>query len=443
MEKLNTKIGQETYKKAKKLIPGGTSLLSKRPEMFLPEGWPSYYKSAKGVKIRDLDGNTFIDMSIMGVGANILGYADDDVDNAVIKAIKNGQQTSLICEEEVILAQKLVELHPWSSMVRYARGGGEAMSIAIRVARAHTKREKVIISGYHGWTDWYLAANLGDNEALDGHLIPGLEPAGVPRSLKDTTYAFHYNKIEQLKATIKENPNEIAAIVMEPQRSEHPVKKFLDEVRKIADKIGAVLVFDEITTGFRMNIGGIHKNSNVNPDLAIFAKAMANGYAMAAIVGREEIMQSSQDSFISSTNWTERVGPVAALATIKKFEKENVLEHIKTIGNQTMDGWRKISDNSSLKLKVSGLPTLNHFHFEHENELELNTLFTQKMLEQGYMAWNQFKPSYAHTEKIINEYLEVMGEVIKKLSLIKDDKEKILEELVSIPAKRGFYRLTS
>lgn len=443
MERLNTKIGQETYKKAKKLIPGGTSLLSKRPEMFLPDGWPSYYKSAKGVTITDLDGNTFIDMSIMGVGANILGYADDDVDNAVIEAIKNAQQTSLICKEEVDLAQKLVDLHPWAGMVRYARAGGEAMSIAVRVARAHTKKEKVIISGYHGWADWYLAANLGDNEALDGHLIPGLEPLGVPRSLKDTTYAFHYNKLEQLKEIIKQNHEEIAAIVMEPQRSEQPVKEFLEEVRKIADEIGAVLIFDEITTGFRMNIGGIHKNSNVNPDLAIFAKAMANGYAMAAIVGKEEIMQSSQDSFISSTNWTERVGPVAALATIKKFENENVLEHIKEIGIQTMEGWKEISGESSLKLKVSGLPTLNHFHFEHENELELNTLFTQKMLERGYMAWNQFKPSYAHTKEIVIKYLEVMREVIKEISLIKDDKEKILEELVSLPARRGFYRLTS
>ena len=443
MGTLNTTLGQKTYKKAKQLIPGGTSLLSKRPEMFLPDGWPSYYKSAKGVKITDLDGNTFIDMSIMGVGANILGYADDDVDNAVINAIKNAQQTSLICPEEVELAQKLIDLHPWAGMVRYARGGGEAMSIAVRVARSHTKKEKVIISGYHGWTDWYLAANLGDNEALDGHLIPGLEPSGVPRSLKGTTHAFHYNALDELKKIVKENKNEIAAIVMEPQRSEDPAKEFLQEVRKIADEIGAVLIFDEITTGFRMSIGGIHKNSNINPDIAVFAKAMANGYAMAAILGKEDVMQSSQDSFISSTNWTERIGPVAALATIKKYEKYAVVEHIQSIGNMTMQGWRDISESSDLKLSVAGLATLNHFHFVHENELELNTLFTQKMLEHGYMAWSQFKPSFAHTKEIVEEYLIVMKKVVNELSLIKDDKEEILSQLIGQPARRGFYRLTS
>ncbi len=436
-------LSQKTYSEAKKLIPGGTQLLSKRPEMFLPNEWPSYYKTAKGVEVTDLDDNKYIDMSIMGVGASILGYADDDVDNAVINAIKNGVSSTLNCPEEVDLAKKLTELHPWSDMVRYSRSGGEAMSMAVRIARAHTSKEKVLISGYHGWTDWYLAANLGDTAGLDGHLIPGLDPAGVPRSLKGTTLAFHYQDLKKLKELVKENKNEIAAIVMEPQRSEAPAKEYLENVRTIANEIGAVLIFDEITTGFRMCAGGIHKLLGVNPDIAVFAKAMANGYAMSAIIGKKNVMQSAQDTFMSSTNWTERIGSVAALATINKYIECHVDKHIKKIGQMFFDGWIKISDNSDLKIKLSGLPTLSHIHFEHENEVELTTLFTKLMLEKGFLAYSQFKASFAHKEEHLNKYFESATIVVAELAKIKNDKKALLKKLPNGCARRGFYRLTS
>ena len=432
--------GQELYRRAKKLIPGGTQLLSKRPEMFLPEQWPSYYARARGVEVVDLDGNVYVDMSIMGIGACVLGYADPDVDSAVKAAIDNGTMCTLNAPEEVELAELLCELHPWAQMVRYARAGGEAMSMAVRIARAHTRRDKVAFCGYHGWTDWYLAANLGEEDALDGHLLPGLDPAGVPRGLRGTALPFHYNRIDQLKAIVDANPGSLAAIVMEPQRGRPPATGFLEEVRDIATEIGAVLIFDEITTGFRMTAGGIHLLLGINPDMAVFAKAMANGYPMAAVIGTEEVMQAAQSTFISSTNWTERIGPAAALATIRKYRRENVADHLIKIGNLVTIGWQQAAEETGLKLHSSGLPSLNHFNLDYEDELALTTLFTQIMLEKGYLAWNQFKPSFAHREDHVEEYLAAVTDTFAILAeaIARGD---VANGLKGPPAQRGFYRL--
>ena len=433
--------GQELYKKARKLIPGGTQLLSKRPEMFLPELWPAYYKRAQGVNITDLDGNEYMDMSIMGVGACVLGYADKDVDDAVKQAIDNGTTSTLNCPEEVELAELMCKIHPWADMVRYTRSGGEAVSLAIRIARAATGRDKVAFSGYHGWCDWYLAANLGGDDALDGQLMPGLEPAGVPRGLKGTALPFYYNKLEELERIVSEHGNELAAIIMEPERGTSPNPGFLESVRKIASSTGAVLIFDEITSGFRMNTGGIHLRFGVNPDMAVFAKAMANGYPMAAVIGKGEIMEATQSTFISSTNWSERIGPVAALATIEKFESENVAEHLINIGNMIQNGWKEAADHAGLKVDVTGIPPLSHFSFEYENELAISTLFTQEMLKKGFLAWNQFKSSYAHKNMHVDKYLDEVKDVFVEIAtaIDKDEVEKLLEGPV---AQRGFHRLT-
>jgi glutamate-1-semialdehyde 2,1-aminomutase len=433
--------GWELFDVARKIIPGGTQLLSKRPSMFLPQQWPSYFANARGTEVTDLDGKTYIDMSMMGIGACVLGYADPDVDGAVKSAIDHGVATTLNAPEEVELAQLLLELHPWAGMVRYSRGGGEAMAIAVRIARAHTGRDKIAFCGYHGWSDWYLAANLGEVEALDAHLLPGLEPRGVPRGLQGTALPFHYNRIDQLKSIVKANPDSLAAIVLEPQRGNEPAPGFLQEIRRIADAVDAVLIFDEITTGFRMTDGGIHLLLNVNPDIAVFAKAMANGYAMSAVIGTEEVMQAAQSTFISSTNWTERIGPVAALATIKKFRRLKVAEHLIAIGNQVMDGWKAAARKFGLKLDVSGLPSLCHFAFEHEQELVLTTLFTQIMLEKGYLACTQFKPSFAHTHEQVTGFLTAVEGAFATLAegLDRGTAASLLKGPV---VQRGFYRLT-
>jgi glutamate-1-semialdehyde 2,1-aminomutase len=433
--------GWEMFLRASRRIPGGTQLLSKRPAMYLPEYWPSYFARAKGVEVTDLDGRTFTDMSMMGIGTCVLGYADPEVDAAVKAAIDQGVASTLNCAEEVELADLLVELHPWAQMVRYARGGGEAMAMAVRIARAHTRRDKVAFCGYHGWADWYLAANLAEDEALDAHLLPGLEPRGVPRGLTGTALPFHYNRIDQLQTILRENPGQLAAIVMEPQRGSEPAEGFLQQVRSLADSIGAVLVFDEITTGFRMTDGGIHMLWSVTPDMAVFAKGIANGYAMSVVLGREEVMQAAQSTFISSTNWTERIGPVAALATIAKFRREKVAQHLIGIGGQVMEGWVKAAGKAGLKLNASGLPSLCQFAFEDEQELALTTLFIQMMLERGYLTYNQFKPSFSHTQEHVDGYLAAVDEVFGVMG--EALRNGTVASLLKGPLmKRGFYRLT-
>ena len=432
--------GQEWYAHAKRRIPGGTQLLSKRPELFLPAAWPPYYRQAKGVEVWDVDGKQYIDMSMMGVGACILGYADPDVDEAARAAIAAGVQCTLNAPEEVELADLLCELHPWADMVRYARSGGEAMAMAVRIARAHTGKDKIAFCGYHGWTDWYLAANLGNGDALDDSLIPGLPPAGVPKGLAGTAFPFFYNRLDQLEAIVAAHGQELAAIVMEPRRSYEPEPGFLEAVREIANKTKAVLIFDEITTGFRMTAGGIHLLYQVKPDIAVLAKAMSNGYPMAAVIGRAQVMEAAQNTFISSTNWTERLGPAAALATIHKYRRVNAAEHICAIGRQVMDGWQAAAQKSGLRLHVEGLPSLNHFCFEYDNELILTSLFTQLMLERGYLAYSQFKPSYAHTTEQVAAYLAAVQEVFDRLAQAVADNtaEQLLQ---GPPARRGFYRL--
>jgi glutamate-1-semialdehyde 2,1-aminomutase len=436
--------GPDLYIKAKTLIPGGTQLLSKRPELFLPEKWPAYYSRAKGVKVTDLDGRTFTDMSIMGVGACILGYADPDVEIAVIEAVKAGNQCTLNSPQEVELAEKLVELHPWADMVRYARSGGEAVSIAVRIARAASGKDVVAFSGYHGWNDWYLAANLGEDSALDGHLMPGLQPTGVPRSLVGSAYTFHYNNIEELEEVARKANGKLGVIVMEPRRGEPPRDGFLEKVRQLADREGAVLIFDEITTGWRACSGGIHMAMGIKPDIAVFAKAMANGYSISAVIGKRAIMEAAQSTFISSTNWTERLGPAAAIATIKKYQSMDVQNHINHIGELVTAVWTRLATKYELEIDAEnhGLASLAHFSFKHPEELVLSTYFTSRMLDLGWLAYTQFKPSLAHTEKHVEDYRAACDLVFSEIAnLIKSD--KIADALITPPAKRGFARLTS
>ncbi len=436
---MNIEKGLALWNKAKKLIPGGTQLLSKRSEMFLPDKWPSYYDRAKGVEIWDLDANKFIDMSIMGVGACTLGYADDDVNRAVKNVIDKGSMSTLNSPEEIELAELLLKIHPWAQCVRYARTGGESVAIAIRIARAYKKEDKIAFCGYHGWHDWYLSSNLADNANLDGHLLTGLDPNGVPRGLLKTAFPFEYNKFDQLVKIIEEN--NIGVIIMEPMRHQEPGNKFLKNIRKIADEIEAVLIFDEISSGWRMNIGGQHMIFGVEPDLAVFAKAMSNGYPMGAIIGKEEIMDAAQNSFISSTYWTERVGPAAAIATIKKMQDQNVPNHLDKIGKRIGDEIFKLANKYDLNMDILPPNPLVTFTLNYENALEIKTLFTQEMLKRGYLASQSVYVSYCHTEEIIDEYIINVDEVFKIIKKAIDN-NVVIESLEGPVAHNGFQRLT-
>ncbi len=432
--------GQELYRRARVLIPGGTQLLTKRPEMHLPDHWPCYFRAAHGAELTDLDGNRLVDMSYSGVGACVLGYADHEVNDAVKHAIDSGSMTTLNGPEEVELAELLVEVHPWAEQVRYARTGGEAMAIAVRIARAATGRDRVAFCGYHGWHDWYLAANLGQDDALDGHLLPGLAPAGVPRGLQGTALPFHYNRLDELQAILSAHPGEIGAVVMEPIRGDRPQPGFLEGVRAAAREAGAVLVFDEITAGLRLCAGGAHLELGVEPDVAVLGKGLGNGFPVAAVIGRRPVMEAAQRTFISSTYWTDRVGPAAALATLRKHRERQVAHRLLRIGEMVQEGWRQTARAHGLEVEVGGIPPLAHFAFRHPEAEALRTAFTLLMLDRGFLATKAFYAMYAHEDDHVRRYLAAAYEVFGLLA--EATRENRVGSLLRGPvAQSGFHRL--
>lgn len=410
--------GQKLWKRAKRVIPGGNMLLSKRAEMFLPEHWPAYFSKAKGCKVWDLDGREFIDMSIMGIGTNTLGYGHPEVDEAVMRTVQAGNMSTFNCPEEVYLAERLVELHPWADMARLARSGGEANAIAIRIARAASGKDKVAICGYHGWHDWYLSANLADDKGLDGHLLPGLEPKGVPRSLKGTVFPFNYNRFDELETLVQ--AHDIGVIKMEVVRNQGPEDQFLRKVRNLATERGIVLIFDECTSGFRETFGGLHKKYDVEPDMAMFGKALGNGYAITATIGRRKVMEAAQSTFISSTFWTERIGPAAALKTLEVMERLQSWDRITAIGHVIRRRWQELADKYGLKIEHWGLPALTGFTLPSPQSLAYKTLITQEMLKQGYLAGISVYVCIDHSPDILDGYFAALDSVF---ALIKECEE--------------------
>jgi glutamate-1-semialdehyde 2,1-aminomutase len=434
-----TDSGPRLWQKAKELIPCGSMLLSKRAEMYLPQGWPAYFDRTQGCSIWDLDGREFKDLSLMGVGTNILGYSHPDVDNAVMETVRKGNLSTLNAPEEVYLAEKLIELHPWADMVRYARSGGEICAIAVRIARAATGKDKVAFCGYHGWHDWYLAANLGENDGLDGHLLPGLDPNGVPRALAGTSVPFQFNDLEQLTNILRSDP-EIGAIYLEVQRSDPPDPGFLEGVRALATQHNAVLIFDECTSGFRRTLGGMHLHYQVEPDLATFGKTLGNGYAITAVIGRESVMQAAQKTFISSTFWTERIGPTAALATLKVMEETSAPQRVHEIGIQVQQRWVELGTAHGLVVTPGGLPALANFSIDNYDPLAVKTFITQAMLDHGYLASNSMYTSIAHTPEVLDQYFEALGTVFAQITRSSDP--NLGELLPQGSAQAGFKRLT-
>ncbi len=409
------KKGQKLYKRAKEIIPGGNMLLSKRPEMFLPDNWPSYFSKSKGCTVWDLDGVDYIDMSIMGIGTNILGYGNDSVDEVVNRIVSNGNMSTLNCPEEVYLAEKLIEINPWSDMVRFARTGGEANAIAIRIARAASGKDNVAICGYHGWHDWYLASNIKSNSALESHLLSGLEANGVPKSLDGTVFPFHYNNFLELEQIV--NENDIGIIKMEVERNQGPKDNFLQNVRDLATKKGIILIFDECTSGFRETYGGIHKKYDVEPDIAMFGKALGNGYSITAVVGKKDIMEAAQNTFISSTFWTERIGPAAALKTLEIMDELKSWNIISNSGSYIKEQWKRISSDFDINISISGIEALPSFRFESQNHLAYKTLITQEMLKKNFLANTSVYLCTEHSKEIIDSYLSELRAIF---SIIRD-----------------------
>lgn len=431
--------GQDLYKKAKTMIPGGTSLLSKRPEQFLPENWPVYYSKSKGCRVWDLDGKEYIDCSMMGIGTNTLGYANEVVDEAVMKVVKDGNLTTLNCSEEVYLAEKLIDMNPWAGGVRYTRGGGEANSMCIRIARAYMKKDKVAICGYHGWHDWYVSVNLGESDALAGHLLPGIPTSGVPSELRGTAIPFHYNNYAELLQVVNDNPD-LAAIKMEVCRNFGPEDNFLQKVRDLATERGIVLIFDECTSGFRETYGGLYTKYGVEPDMTIYSKTIGNGYAICAVLGRKEIMDAAQGAWISSTFWTERIGPTAALATLGEMKRTKSWEVITAKGLENKRRWQALADKYGIEIEQWGIPALAGYNFKSKNHLAYKTFITQEMLKQGYLAGNSMYPCLAHTPEIIDDYFEKLDKIFAQIRNFEDGKD-VMKALDGPVCQSGFKRL--
>jgi glutamate-1-semialdehyde aminotransferase len=416
-------LGQKYWKKAQKLIPGGTMLFSKNPDLFLPKKWPAYFSKAKGCALWDLENKKYSDLCLMGVGTNTLGYANNEIDNEVIKKIRQSNMSSLNNIEEIMLAEKLIELHPWSEMVRFARSGGEANSIAIRIARAATNKKKIALCGYHGWHDWYLSGNLTNPDNLKNFLFSDVPIKGVPKDLKNTVYPFEYNNFEQLESIVSKN--DIGIVKMEVSRNYLPKNDFLEKIRRLCNKKKIILIFDECTSGFRKTFGGLHKLFNVNPDMAIFGKALGNGYAINAIIGKRSVMESAKSSFISSTFWTERIGSVAGLKTLEVMNKYKSWEIISKTGDSIKNNWLKLSNAHNIKINIMGVSSLPNFNFAYEDNLFFKTYISQEMLKYKILAGNSIYVCIDHNKNILEKYYSILDLIFKKIKDCINERENI------------------
>ena len=278
------------------------------------------------------------------------------------------------------------------------------MSIAIRLSRAFTGKDKILFCGYHGWQDWYLSANLKSKKKLDRHLLPGLEPLGVPKGLAGTMIPFRFNNMEDLEKIIKKKAKECAAIVLEPCRETFPSKNYLVKLRKIANKNKCVLIFDEITSGWRINSGGAHQKFKINPDIVVYGKTIANGIPMGAIVGKKQIISLAVKTFVSSSFWTEKVGPSCALAFIKKHKRLNIGKKLDKIGLKIKKIWRDAAKKNDLEISIQGINPLATFKLKTKDWPTTITYFNQEMLKKKILASDRCYANLMHDTKSLNIY---------------------------------------
>jgi glutamate-1-semialdehyde 2,1-aminomutase len=429
--------GLKMWTRAKNIIPGGNMLISKRPQLYAPDLWPTYFSKAKGINIWDVENKKFTDFSMMAIGTNILGYANDAVDKKVKDIITKSNISTLNAPEDILLAEKLIEMHPWAQQVKFAKTGGEINAVAIRIARSFSKKDNIAICGYHGWHDWYLSCNLANNKSLDKHLLEGLDASGVSSSLKNTCFAFDYNDIQGLKRLIK--TKNIGIIFMEVRRNIEPKNNFLKKVRNIATKNNIVLIFDECTSGFRETFGGLHLKYKVNPDLAVFGKALGNGYPITAVIGKQEVMQSSEKCFISSTFWTERIGTTAALETLKIMKKRKTWKKISKLGIYVKSKWKKLAKKNQIKLKVYGLDAMPCYEILSNRWMYYKTFITQEFLKKKILATNTIYISELHSKKNLKVYFKYLDIIFKKINFF--EKNRYITFLDTEVSQTNFKRL--
>ncbi len=403
------------WQQARKVIAGGTGLLSKRQEQFTQQ-WPTFFSRSAGCEVWDVNGKKYTDAA-GGIGAVLLGYADRDVTAAVTRRLALGSYASLVNPDETLLAERLLHLHPWAGKLRYARTGGEAMTMAVRIARAASGKSGVAFCGYHGWHDWYLAANLGESNALDGHLLPGLQPRGVPRELTGTSVPFRYNDLASFENAVAKLGDNIGVVVMEPMRSQYPDHGFLQTIRSRCSQLNAVLIIDEITSGLRYGYPGALARLDIMPDIVVYAKAMGNGIPFAAVLGREEIMEAAEESFISSSYWTDGIGTAAALAVLDKMEKEKVSDAVWEKGAAFQQQLRTIAARYPVTgMMVGGMPASPTFTFTSPYAAASKSFYINHMLKAGFLVSGIFYLMHAHPQPVLDVFAERFEEVLSLLT---------------------------
>ncbi len=427
---------EKIWHRAKKAIAGGNSLLSKNPEIFINKGWPTYFLKAKDCNVWDLNNKKYLD-AIMTPGTNLLGYSNNEINKKVITSINNSNMSTFNAIEEVELAEKLISIHSWSGMAKFAKTGGEANTIAIRIARAASGKDKIAFCGYHGWHDWYLSANIKNKNSLNSHLLSDLDTKGVPNNLKNSIFSFKYNDFDGLKKLINKE-KEIGIVMMEVVRNIQPESNFLKKIRNLCTQKKIILIFDECTSGFRTSLGGIHKNYKVNPDIAVFGKALGNGYPITAVIGKSKIMKYASKSFISSTYWTDRIGYVAALQTIKTMEKIKSWNIIKKNGHNIKQKWVKLAKKNNLEIIVSDSEFIPSFNFAKDKKNIYKNFITKEMLKYNILASNYIFVSIYHTNKKLDKYFKILDIVFRKINLFENNQYDIKPNQLIL--KRAFFK---
>lgn len=431
----------QLYDRALEIIPGATQLISRRPHRFAFGVSPVYIDHAHGARFTDVDGNQYIDWA-SGILTIILGYCDPVVDAAVKQQIDRGSVYSLNHEIELELAELLIDRIPCAQMVRFAKGGGDACAIAVRIARGNTRKDKILFCGYHGWHDWYQAANLitTGTPPLDEHLFSGIEPIGIPQALVNTAIPFPYGDLDRLEQTLIANRGEVAAIIMEPFRTSMPAEGYLAEVKKLTHAHDALLIFDEVSTGFRPADTGVQSVVGVEPDMAVFAKSISNGYAMGAVVGSRESMAAAAEMFISSTYWSDTIGIRAAITTLEEIRNRNTVNHIHHVGKTIANKFKDLAAQYDLPMSIGGLDynPMIQFDLDPSTCRKLSTIYIQEMAKLGIHTGLGLAINGSHGEEEIAETIAAAEHAFARLANgLADDS---LDQLIECELKTDSFR---
>ncbi len=446
-KKLNLKKSNIIYKKAVKIIPYGSQTYSKGIKAFSDGASPKFLAKGKGCQVWDVDGNKYIDY-VMACQPLILGYADPDVNKAVTKQLKLGSTFSISNELELEVSELMIKHIPGAEAVRFGKNGADATSIAVRMSRAITKRDHIAFCGYHGWHDWFVGTTDLN--------------AGIPKFNEQLAHSFSYNDIDSLERIFKKYKNKIACVIMEPITVAGPKsgingstkwkdfnskKNFLIDVKKICRKNGALLVFDEVVTGFRYDMGGAQKMFNIIPDLSCFAKAMSNGIPVSAITGKKEYMKFLETTFFSFTYGGDCVGLAAAKACINKLDKKNVIDHLYKVGKRLKDGMNELINLYELDeiLECSGYPcrtvmTIKNYK-KYKKPLIIKSLIQQELMIKGVL-WSQYHSiSFSHKNSHIDHTLNAFEDSFKKLKKIVKNNKNVENYLYGKPCQTVFTRV--